>query len=136
MPELNTQLKQETYARLSDAIEAGWQDLDQLTTGTFGSWHLGRLVAVCALGAASYAAGAGDLVSFEQPFPQAYAELTPAQKAEIEALNVRPEFRGTAWETRWEPSTVTSLADAIIVANDQLKLPKAEIVALVRRWGY
>jgi hypothetical protein len=78
MPELNTQLKQETYARLSDAIEAGWQDLDQLTTGTFGSWHLGRLVAVCALGAASYAAGAGDLVSFEQPFPQAYAELTPA----------------------------------------------------------
>jgi hypothetical protein len=132
MPELNEQLTATKYARLSDAIEAGWRELPRLTNGSFRQQGAeGELEAVCALGAASYAAGY-DPVNFDVPFPQAWDHLTQEQKAEVESYNHLSD-----WEERlWESSSVVSVADAIIVLNDQVRLPSEALIALVRRWGY
>jgi hypothetical protein len=124
-----------SHLKLSDAMEAGWQHLDQLTNGVFTSYENDKVVAVCALGAACYAAGERKYYfDYEDYFPQAATPLTETQRRDVEAQN---GFHKVPYSgVRWDPESVLSVADAVIVMNDTLKLPKQEIIETIRRWGY
>jgi hypothetical protein len=124
------------YARFSEAMEAGWAQLKQETNGHFASYKGNKLVGACAIGAACYAAGvpADRFADFDQYFPRLNRKLPKLRQKELQRKNMW--YREAEAEPRWDPETVETIADAVIVMNDLIKMPKEELVATVRSWGY
>jgi hypothetical protein len=119
--------------KLSDAMEAGWQGVDQTAPAYqrfYYDYDLGKskLVAACAIGAACYV-----VAPEEYPDPSRYNRLFPELKEvlTLEQLAVVPEID----PLMLKPSAPT-IAAALVIMNDQLQLSKEKIIATVRQWGY
>jgi hypothetical protein len=114
-----------SYSRISDAIEVGWAGVPQNCDGVYASFDdQDRLVSACALGAANVALGY-EACSFDygQAFPQVREDLPEAIIQDLAARYT-------------EVSSNTSLAEAIIILNDNMKVSKEELVSTLRGWGY
>jgi hypothetical protein len=120
--------------KLSDAIEAGWSNLDQVYGPYFwpeqyllegSGYDPARTTRVCALGAASVAVEPESMPGvrvWKRYWPEL---LLPASEKTTPAMPLSdPLFR----------SCIT-VCDFVTFLNDTLRLSKEEVIAQVRAWG-